>query len=134
MYDEDLTAQATRLLPASGARLFSARDIAEMAALQKLESGAYPYFDKAAYLLSIASGWLYSDAPTFTALMSDIGQLDDCEIFAMRNDAMFIDAPACVAVDGKMAAHSFRGTQPGNIWNWLTDASVEPVNFLKLGQ
>jgi hypothetical protein len=47
-------------------------------------------------------------------------------------DAMFIDATAFLvqSEDGRVVVLSFRGTQPANFINWLTDMDVDPAAVL----
>lgn len=108
---------------------------ADLVDLEPENDGAYPYSDKAAYLLSVAAGWAYSDEETFREVMARIGFVDaDCRIIAVQNDAMLVAATAyLLRTHEGLALLCFRGTEPRNVINWLTDASVDRVPFLQCG-
>lgn len=82
------------------------------------------------YVLTLAASWAYSDADTVADAMGRIG-FPHCRQITLANDAMLIQANAFFlqSEDGAEGILCFRGTEPRNAINWLTDASVhvEPV-------
>jgi hypothetical protein len=84
-----------------------------------------------AALLAVASSWAYSDAATVCGAIGKYGIDNDCELFRVFNDAMFIDANAFLITSKcrRLAIVSFRGTPPTNIIDWLIDASVMSTQF-----
>lgn len=92
--------------------------------------GNYQRDSFTAYLLNLASSWAYSDADTIADAMGRIG-FPHCRQITLANDAMLIQANAFFlqSEDGREGILCFRGTEPRNAINWLTDASVhvEPV-------
>jgi hypothetical protein len=63
--------------------------------------------------------------------MNSIGFENRCYSISLSNDALFVHTTASLLqhVDGSVAILCFRGTEPTNIINWLTDASVAPERF-----
>jgi Lipase (class 3) len=92
--------------------------------------GNYQRDSFAAYVLNVASSWAYSDADTMADIMGRLG-FPYCRQITLANDAMLIQANAffLLSEDGRQGILCFRGTEPRNVINWLTDASVrvEPV-------
>ena len=129
-----------RVLDVRTSPLAIARDpspyFADLIHLEPERDGSYAYSDKAAYLLSVAAGWAYSDAETFTDVMARIGVADaECRLIAVENDAMLVDATAYLLLtrDGRLGVLRFRGTQPTKVIDWLADASISLVPFLQSG-
>lgn len=93
------------------------------------------YDERAAYLLSVASAWAYSDTQTLCDVMHRLGLQNYCQTIIVGNDALFVDANASIvqSQDGDLAILCFRGTAPRNIISWLTDASVEAERFRSWG-
>jgi hypothetical protein len=84
----------------------------------------------ATYLLSIASGWAYADPETFAQAVSAAGLPNaDCYYVSVVNDAMLLTATAYFVRKDGVGILCFRGTEPANIINWLTDTTVDPVQF-----
>jgi hypothetical protein len=84
-----------------------------------------------ATLLAVASSWSYSDAATLCRAIGRHGIDNHVEHFAVRNDAMLVDANAFIITsrDNDLIIVSFRGTPPQDIIDWLVDASVMPTQF-----
>lgn len=87
-----------------------------------------PHYDpQLAYLLSVISGWSYSDGVTLANQLKYYGfggaTVDE---FSVRNPAMYIVATGFFIRSecGRVGILSFRGTEPTNIINWLTDSDL----------
>ncbi|CAN95794.1 hypothetical protein predicted by Glimmer/Critica [Sorangium cellulosum So ce56] len=89
------------------------------------------YDEAIAYALSLASAWSYADPHTLHDVMNSIGFENRCYSISLSNDALSVHTSASLLqhVDGSAAILCFRGTEPTNIINWLTDASVAPERF-----
>ncbi|PTL80051.1 lipase family protein [Vitiosangium sp. GDMCC 1.1324] len=84
-------------------------------------------------LLAITSGWAYSDAEMLSNVLHRNGLRNNrCEYIGVVNDALFVFAKAYFiqSEGGRLGILCFRGTEPSNILNWMTDASVNPETFL----
>jgi Lipase (class 3) len=82
-----------------------------------------------AHTLAVAAGYAYSDAETVAMMLARMGLADNhCLRVAMSVDAMFIESTAHVvqSSDGSVVIVAYRGTEPMNLVNWLTDADVHP--------
>jgi hypothetical protein len=92
--------------------------------------GVFPRDSFVAYVLCLASSWAYSDADTIAEAMGRVG-FPNCRQISLSNEAMLVTANAFFlqTEDGRQGILAFRGTEPRNVINWLTDASVrvEPV-------
>lgn len=90
------------------------------------------YNRQLAYFLSVISGWSYSDGDTFTAKLQYYG-LQGATVTEIKvvNEAMAIVATAnfIMTLSG-VGILSFRGTEPANIINWLTDSNTMMRPFL----
>lgn len=87
-----------------------------------------------AHTLGVCAGYTYSDIDTITLMMARMGlEKCRCRTISLYVDAMFIISTAYIiqSEDGKVVILVYRGTQPGNFINWLTDAdlSFEKVRF-----
>jgi hypothetical protein len=104
--------------------------IDRMANREPDRNGNYQRDSFIAYLLALASSWAYSDADTVADAMGRLG-FPHCRQISLSNEAMLIQANAFFlqSDDGREGILCFRGTEPRNVINWLTDASVrvEPV-------
>lgn len=82
-----------------------------------------------AHALATCSGYSYADAPTLATIMARMG-LDEnhCVQISTTVDAMFIRSTVFVVQsrDGRVVIVSYRGTEPTNIINWLTDIDINP--------
>ena len=82
-----------------------------------------------AHTLAVAAGYAYSDAPTVSTMLARMGLQDNhCLQVDMSVDAMFIRSTAFLiqSSDGSVVILAYRGTEPTNLVNWLTDADVHP--------
>jgi hypothetical protein len=82
-----------------------------------------------AHVLSTCSGYAYSDAHTVAMIMSRLGLEDNrCLMVDQSVDAMFIRSTAFVVQSrcGRVVIVGYRGTEPENGINWLTDADISP--------
>jgi hypothetical protein len=82
-----------------------------------------------AHVLATCSGYAYSDADTLAMIMARMGLRDNhCREVAQIVDAMFICSHAFLVQsrDGRVVILCYRGTEPINVINWLTDADLSP--------
>ena len=82
-----------------------------------------------AHTLAVAAGYAYSDAATVSMMLARMGLQDNhCLQVDMSVDAMFIRSTAYLiqSSDGSVVILAYRGTEPTNLVNWLTDADVHP--------
>ena len=82
-----------------------------------------------AHTLAVAAGYAYSDAKTVSMMLARMGLQDNhCLQVDMSVDAMFIRSTAYLiqSSDGSVVILAYRGTEPTNLVNWLTDADVHP--------
>jgi hypothetical protein len=82
-----------------------------------------------AHTLAVAAGYAYSDAKTVSMMLARMGLRDNhCLQVSMSVDAMFIRSTAYLiqSGDGSIVILAYRGTEPTNLINWLTDADVHP--------
>jgi hypothetical protein len=82
-----------------------------------------------AHVCATCAGYGYSDADTLAMIMARMGLRDNhCREVMQSVDAMFIRSHAFLlqSRDGKVVILCYRGTEPMNFINWLTDADVCP--------
>jgi hypothetical protein len=82
-----------------------------------------------AHALATCAGYAYSDSSTVAMIMARMGlQSNHCREVAEVVDAMFISSHAFIVQsrDGRVVILCYRGTEPMNFINWLTDADVCP--------
>lgn len=87
------------------------------------------YDPDVARLLAVASMWAYADAPTLAGMLWREGfPVGACELLSVRNEVIFLDAQAFFirSACGRVGVICFRGTEPTNVLDWLTDVSYEP--------
>lgn len=97
-------------------------------------SGAVDYSDYLASLFAFASTWAYADPATFAFMMADYGMKDwDFYYARLSNDPLFVVNTVYLmqSPNKEVAILCFRGTEPRNALNWLTDLSVSPERFLE---
>ncbi|GII23630.1 lipase family protein [Planosporangium mesophilum] len=112
--------------------------------LKKPESATFPVYKKledlltqasdhpdrvVAHALATCAGYAYSDAATLAMIMARMGlESNECRLVSQTVDAMFICSHAFLVQsdDGRVVILCYRGTQPMNFINWLTDADVNP--------
>jgi len=96
---------------------------------ERLVSASVHPDDTVAHALATCSGYSYSDAATLATIMARMG-LDEnhCVQISTTVDAMFIRSTVFVVQsrDGRVVIVSYRGTEPANIVNWLTDIDINP--------
>lgn len=79
--------------------------------------------------LATCAGYAYSDAETVATMMARMGlEGNRCKMIGEYVDAMLIESTAFVvqSQDGEVVILAFRGTQPANLINWLTNVDVHP--------
>lgn len=82
-----------------------------------------------AHVLAACSGYGYSDCATVATIMARMGlEENHCVEISASVDAMFIRSTVFVVQsrDGRVVIVCYRGTEPANIVNWLTDIDIEP--------
>jgi hypothetical protein len=85
--------------------------------------------DVAAHVMVTCAGYSYAEEDTVAMMMTRLGlEQSRCLRVALSIDAMFICSTAYVVQSacGKVVIVSYRGTEPANFINWLTDADVNP--------
>jgi hypothetical protein len=89
-----------------------------------------------AHVMATCAGYAYSDAATVAMITARLGLEDNrCLQIDEIVDAMFICATSFLvqSQDGRALILCFRGTEPANFMNWLTDADVDaeriPIRF-----
>lgn len=90
-----------------------------------------------AYVCSVIAGWSYSDQPTLEKRLKYYGLADaTVRQVAVLNPAMLIVSTAYLvrSACGRVAILSFRGTEPTNLINWMTDTDVTQRNFAGNGR
>jgi hypothetical protein len=101
-----------------------------VADLVSVSPGAYS--PTAAHVCSVASGWAYADADTAAMMSARLGLRENRYVeVSICNDAMFIASHALLMQSqcGRVLILCYRGTEPRNFINWLTDADVNPVQM-----
>ncbi|GAA2625290.1 hypothetical protein GCM10010307_12230 [Streptomyces vastus] len=88
----------------------------------------------AAHVMAVCSGYAYSGAETVSMIMARMGlEKNHCRLVSATVDAMFICSRAFLiqSSDGKVVILCYRGTEPTNLANGLTDVDVEPerINY-----
>jgi hypothetical protein len=82
-----------------------------------------------AHVLATCSAYAYSGVETVSMIMARMGlEENHCRMIASSVDAMFIRSTSFViqSKSGKVAILCYRGTEPMNFINWMTDTDVEP--------
>ena len=81
-----------------------------------------------AHLLGTCAGYAYADTGTIAMVMGRLGRSDNsCVRVAQTVDPMFIASTAYLVQSrcGRIVVLCYRGTEPGNLFNWLGDADTE---------
>lgn len=81
------------------------------------------------HTLAVCAGYAYSDAETVATMMARLGlDRNRCVRVSASVDAMFIRSTAYVvqSEDRRIVIVCYRGTEPANVINWLTDTDVTP--------
>src|SRR3979411_1034091 len=82
------------------------------------------------HTLAYCAGYAFSDAETVSTMMTRMGlENNRCRMIGEYVDAMFIMSTAFLvqSEDGRVVILAYRGTQPANVINWLTDADLYPT-------
>ena len=82
-----------------------------------------------AHVLGTCTGYSYSDADTVAMIMARVGLNDNhCRMIAESVDVMFIRSTSFLiqSHDGRVLILCYRGTEPVNLINWLTDFDTHP--------
>jgi hypothetical protein len=82
-----------------------------------------------AHALATCAAYAYSDVATVSMIMARMGlEQNDCRMITSSVDAMFIRSTAFLiqSRSGRVAILCYRGTEPMNFINWMTDADVAP--------
>ena len=79
-------------------------------------------------LLAHASLIAYSDEPACMAWANANG-FDESKFFSATNDFMGVDTQGFVARDQNILLIAFRGTQPSELTDWITDAKAVPETW-----
>jgi hypothetical protein len=97
-----------------------------------------PFYDpRAADIMANISGWAYSDYAVLMDALARRGIVDDqatCSQVSVKNEAMLVVSTAFLIRTGNVGVLCFRGTEPTNAINFLTDASCKPINFFSMGK
>lgn len=108
-----------------------------VAQLEAESLGPEPWYRReAAEILAEIAAWSYADAETLADELEHRGILSpgaECHEVSLRNEPMLVVATAFVIRSGNVVIVSFRGTEPRNAINFLTDATVEPRAFRSMG-
>jgi len=84
------------------------------------------------HVCSVLSAWSYSQAETVQDMMVRLGlQKNRMRFVGVYNDAMFIWSTAHLIQSecGRVVLLNYRGTEPVNVVNWLTDLDVNPTTL-----
>ncbi|MBB5631735.1 lipase family protein [Sphaerisporangium krabiense] len=82
-----------------------------------------------AHVLATCAAYSYSDPETLSMIMARMGLEDNhCQIIQSSADAMLISSTAFLILSrsGRVGILCYRGTQPLNFINWLSNLDVEP--------
>lgn len=82
-----------------------------------------------AHVLATCAGYSYSEADTVAMIMARMGlEGNQCLKIHQSVDPMFISSTAFLiqSDDGRSVILCYRGTEPVNLINWLTDIDVNP--------
>ncbi|WP_437737725.1 lipase family protein [Sorangium sp. So ce1335] len=116
-----------------GGRALVPDDVAEY--LTSVRRGLYDH--KATEILAFASSWAYSDVSTFALAMAQRGLYgNDCVAITFSNDALLVDTSALLlqSESRRLAILCFRGTEPRNVIDWVSDTSGKMESFLSAGK
>jgi hypothetical protein len=85
-----------------------------------------------AHLLGTCAGYAYADTGTVATMMTRLGLADNaCVRVAQTVDAMLIFSTAYLVQSrcGRVVILCYRGTEAGNLGNWLGDADAGPESM-----
>jgi hypothetical protein len=95
------------------------------------------YSPLATHVCATAAGWVYADRPgeVTSTMMGRLG-LENvwCREIAMHNDVMLVASTAVLlqSACGRVGILCYRGTEPRNLMNWMTDFDVNP-RWVRMG-
>lgn len=95
------------------------------------------YRGDAADVLCDLAAWSYAEGPLFIRELEHrnvVAPSTPCIEVPVRNDALLVVGTAFMVRSGDVGAVVFRGTEPSNTINFLTDATTEPKPFLAMGR
>jgi hypothetical protein len=81
-----------------------------------------------AHVCAVLSGWAYSQPNTVAMMMVRMGlEQNRCRYIGLFNDTMFVCSTAFLIQSrcGRVAFLAYRGTEPVNFINWLTDIDIK---------
>lgn len=102
----------------------------------KLLDREVAYDPELAYVCSVISGWSYADGQVLADRVPYYGLPDaTVEEISVLNPALLIVSTAYFvrSACGRIGILSFRGTEPTNLINWLTDGDVQIRNLKGTG-
>ncbi|WP_162181236.1 lipase family protein [Rhodococcus wratislaviensis] len=82
------------------------------------------------HVLATCAGYAYGDERVLATMMTRLGlPKSRCYMLQVVVDAMFIVSTAYIvqSQDGRVVMLCYRGTQPVNVVNWLTDLDADPA-------
>ena len=96
-------------------------------------AGIRDYHPDLAYQMAVVSSWAYSSGQVLADKLTLYGFPAGTHVEEMTviNDAMLVVARTYLirSEDGRMGILAFRGTEPTNFINWLTNANTVPTRF-----
>jgi hypothetical protein len=85
--------------------------------------------DAVRHVLTVCSSYAYGDQTTVAMIMTRLG-LERCRVVMVREvvESMFIHSTGFViqSADGRVVIVCYRGTEPTNLINWLTNLDIDP--------
>ncbi|WP_394830180.1 lipase family protein [Pendulispora rubella] len=94
------------------------------------------YYRQAADILADISSWAYSDCQILIDELRHrgiVGPGTTCKQVSVANHPMLVVSTAFFIRSGNVGVIAFRGTEPANAINFLTDANCRMVDFLAMG-
>ncbi len=90
------------------------------------------YHEQAAHVCAVLSAWAYSEPKTVAMMAVRLGlEQNRCRSITLDNDTMFVCSSAFLIQSkcGRVAFLVYRGTEPTNLINWLTDIDISPATI-----
>jgi hypothetical protein len=100
--------------------------------VDELAGAGIQYSAQVAHVCAVLAGWAYSSDETVATMMVRLGLEENrCRYIGLINDTMFICSTAYLIQSrcGRVVLLAYRGTEPLNFINWLTDGDVNPVKI-----
>lgn len=80
-----------------------------------------------AHVMAVCATYAYSDLDTLSEMVTRVGlQNAHCLSVTFDNDPMFVVSTAYLVQAGEVVILVYRGTEPVNLINWLTDSEAGP--------